>query len=59
MGNLLAQKFVQFRLAFRARLPPRMNPNPLIRMLSNDVFDDLGEFLRVFEDIPVGVAGSN
>src|SRR5580704_19771843 len=28
-------------------------------MLSNNLLDDFGEFLRVLEDIAVGVAGSN
>src|SRR6185312_16235903 len=55
----LTEKFVEFGLAFGPRLPARVDPDPLLGMLSNDVFDDFGESLRVFEDIAVGVSGSN
>ena len=58
-SSWLTQKFVHFRLALRSRLPTRVHPNPLLRMLSNDLLDYLGKFLRVLEDIALSIARSN
>src|ERR1700758_5198500 len=52
-------KIVHGRLATWSRVPPAMDPNPLLRIFSNDVFEHFRELPRVFEDIAFRVARSN
>src|SRR6266446_4349890 len=50
---------VKFGFALRPRLPPRVHPHPLLWMLANNLLDHLRKFLRVYKDIPLGIARSN
>src|SRR6202022_4532032 len=50
---------VKFRLALRSRLPPRVYPHPLLRMLANNLLNHLRKFLRVHKDVALGISRSN
>src|SRR5580704_1841641 len=46
-------------LTRRARLPPLVDPNPLIRMFGDVVFNDASEARSVLADVRLFVAGSS
>src|ERR1700682_1718175 len=50
---------VDLRLAPGPRLPSRVHPYPLLRMLPNDSLNYLGKLLGVYKDVPLGVSRSN
>src|SRR5229473_2554471 len=50
---------VQRGLAFRARFPTGMHPNPLLRMLADDFFDHLCKSLCVYKNVALGVSGAH
>src|ERR1019366_1202662 len=54
-GSLL----VQGRLAGRASFPAAVDPEPLVGIAADEVFDDLGEFRGIGHDIGLVVAGAN
>ena len=56
---LHARLLVQRRFPWWAGLPAAMDPEPLVGILADEVFDDFGEFCGVGYDVGFVVAGAN
>src|SRR6266700_6992162 len=54
-----SQKIVNWQLALRSCLPTRMHPDPLFRILSNNLFSHFRKAPSVFDDVALCVACSN
>src|ERR1700687_1093956 len=53
-----SQEIIQRGFALWPRLPSRVDPHPLLRMLPNDCLDHLCELLRIHENILVAATGA-
>src|SRR5580704_11080705 len=58
-GSQLLILAVDRRVAFGACLPAAVDPEPLVRVAANPVFDDFGETGGVFEGVLLVVSGGD
>src|SRR2546430_10012308 len=56
---LTSREIVNRWFAFRSRIPSPVYPDPLVRILADDMFNHLGEFLRVLHHVAFHIARSN
>src|SRR5215470_3434473 len=54
-----SQKAIERRFACGPRLPPRMDPDPLLGIAANDTFCNLCKALRVFQNVALQISATN
>src|SRR2546430_1505719 len=56
---LTSREIVNRWFAFRSRIPSPVYPDPLVRILADDTFNHLAEFLSILHDVAFHIARSN